>query len=89
VYVCHCEVVCDGHIRAAIADGARDVDAVTARCGAGGACGGCVPAIEELLAEAATAVRDPALLRSRQARRRRGTTPRVPVPVGGMATAAG
>jgi bacterioferritin-associated ferredoxin len=88
VYVCHCEVVCDGHIRAAIADGARDVDAVTARCGAGGACGGCVPAIEELLAEAVAAVRDPALVRARQARRRRGTPPRVPVPAVSMGAAA-
>jgi bacterioferritin-associated ferredoxin len=88
VYVCHCEVVCDGHIRAAIAEGARDVDAVTARCGAGGACGGCVPAIEELLAEAVAAVRDPALVRARQARRRRGTPRRVPVPAGEMGAAA-
>jgi bacterioferritin-associated ferredoxin len=72
VLVCHCEVVGDRTIRAAIADGAADVAAVTRRCGAGGGCGGCHPAIEELLAEARLAVERPDLLRDRQARRRRG-----------------
>jgi bacterioferritin-associated ferredoxin len=85
LYVCHCRVVSDHTIRATIAAGARDVDGVTARCGAGGACGGCRPAIEDLLAEAAAAVREPELVRARQARRRRG----VPVPAFGLGATAG
>ncbi|MFA9444281.1 bacterioferritin-associated ferredoxin [Egicoccus sp. AB-alg6-2] len=69
--MCHCNVVSDRTIRAAIADGAADVDAVGARCGAGDACGGCVPTIEALLAEAAAAIRTPELVGLRQAARRR------------------
>lgn len=68
--VCHCEVVTDADVRAVIAGGAGDVDQVTDGCGAAGRCGGCVPAVEDLLAEAALAVRDPAAVRSRQAVRR-------------------
>jgi bacterioferritin-associated ferredoxin len=71
VFVCHCRVVSDRTIRAAIAAGARDVDQVTAVCGAGAGCGGCAPAIEGLLAEAALAVREPELVAARQAARRR------------------
>lgn len=52
MYVCHCCVVTDGAIREIIADGADDLDMVGERCGAGTACGGCVPAIERLLAAA-------------------------------------
>jgi bacterioferritin-associated ferredoxin len=85
LYVCHCRVVSDATIRASIAAGARDVAGVTARCGAGGGCGGCHPAIEELLAEAAVAVRQPELVRARQARRRRGA----PVPALGLGAVAG
>ncbi|MTV26610.1 (2Fe-2S)-binding protein [Nitriliruptoraceae bacterium ZYF776] len=69
--VCHCEVVSDRDVRAAIDAGAGDLDAVTDACGAAGNCGGCVPAVEDLLAEAALALRDPAALRVRQAARRR------------------
>jgi bacterioferritin-associated ferredoxin len=71
VYVCHCRVVSDHRIRTAIAGGARSVDEVGAVCDAGTGCGGCHPAIEDLLAEAVLAVREPELLRARQARRRR------------------
>ena len=83
MYVCHCNVVSDHTIRAVIADGARDVGDVTDACRAGGNCGGCVPAIEDLLAEAAAAVREPALVGLRQAARRRlaGGGPFAPVPV--------
>ena len=58
--LCHCRVVNDRTIRAAIAQGALDVEAVAAVCGAGRECGGCVPGIERLL-EAAGA-RAPAAL---------------------------
>jgi bacterioferritin-associated ferredoxin len=75
VYVCHCEVVSDHSIRTAISAGARDVDDVVALCGAGSNCAGCHPTIEELLAEAAVAVREPELVRTRQARRRRVAIP--------------
>ena len=83
MYVCHCNVVSDRTIRAAITDGAHDVAAVSARCGAGTVCGGCVPAIEDLLAEAAAAIRAPELVGVRQSARRRATDRPVftPVPV--------
>jgi bacterioferritin-associated ferredoxin len=56
--VCHCERVSDRTIRAKIRHGADDVKAVARRCGAGGGCGGCIPAIEALLAT----VRPPAVV---------------------------
>ncbi|MFA9429759.1 bacterioferritin-associated ferredoxin [Egicoccus sp. AB-alg2] len=82
MYVCHCNVVSDRTIRAAISAGARDVDEVTDHCDAGDTCGGCIPTIEDLLAEAAAAVREPDLVGLRQAARRRlaGTGPFTPVP---------
>ena len=49
--VCQCHAVNDRTIRAEIASGALDVDAVAARCGAGARCGGCRPVIEEILTE--------------------------------------
>ncbi|GGI09023.1 (2Fe-2S)-binding protein [Egicoccus halophilus] len=72
MYVCHCNVVSDRHIRAAIAAGAVDVDGVSDACGAATVCGGCVPTIEDLLAEAAAAIRQPDLVGLRQAARRGG-----------------
>ncbi|MEX1178511.1 MAG: (2Fe-2S)-binding protein, partial [Nitriliruptor sp.] len=57
-------------LRAVIAGGAGDLDAVTERCGAAGRCGGCVPAVEDLLAEAELATRDVDALLARQAVRR-------------------
>lgn len=69
--VCHCRVVSDRTIRAAMAAGATDVNAVGQRCGAGTACGGCVPGIEQLLADAAFAIRQPERIGARQAARRR------------------
>ena len=68
--ICHCAVVSDRAIRAAIVDGATDVAEVGQRCGAARACGGCVPGIESLLAEAALAIREPASVGARQAARR-------------------
>ena len=62
MYVCHCRAVTDRRICEAIEAGACDAETVSRRCGAGGACGGCLPAVQELLAnyglgqpEAATA----------------------------------
>ena len=50
--VCHCRIVSDEDIRTAIAAGARDEFDIAAACGAGTACGGCVPAITSMLAQA-------------------------------------
>lgn len=64
--VCHCRVVTAATIRASIEDGATDVRAVGDACGAGSSCGGCHPAIEELLADAALGIVAPEALRERQ-----------------------
>jgi NAD(P)H-nitrite reductase large subunit len=63
--VCHCFAVNDGRVREAVADGARTVDDVVARCGAGGRCGGCRPLVADLLAEAGVVEAD-VDLRSRE-----------------------
>jgi bacterioferritin-associated ferredoxin len=80
VYVCHCRVVSDRSVRTAISEGARDVDAVMDRCGLGDGCGGCIPAVEDLLAEAALAVREPERLVRRQRARRAAHQAPVPQP---------
>lgn len=49
--VCHCEVVSDGDVRAAIAAGATNESSVAAACGTSLHCGGCLPAVRELLLE--------------------------------------
>jgi bacterioferritin-associated ferredoxin len=51
MYVCHCKRVTDRKVRATIESGAHDCDEVALQCGAGSRCGGCIPAIEELLAQ--------------------------------------
>jgi bacterioferritin-associated ferredoxin len=51
MYVCHCQAVTDCRIREVIADGATDLGEVARRSGAGVTCGGCLPAVERLLAE--------------------------------------
>jgi len=53
VYVCHCRVVNDRHIRATIDAGASTPAQVARACGAGATCGGCVPLIRRLLSEQA------------------------------------
>jgi bacterioferritin-associated ferredoxin len=70
VLVCHCNVVSDRAVRAAISAGATDVAQVTALSGAGGECGGCVPSIEQLLEDAGIAVARPDVLVARQRQRR-------------------
>ena len=47
--LCHCRGISDRVIDCAIACGARDVEDVAQACGAGAVCGGCRPAIGELL----------------------------------------
>jgi bacterioferritin-associated ferredoxin len=49
VLLCHCRGVSDRVIDCAIACGARTLEDVAAACGAGARCGGCVPAIDQLL----------------------------------------
>ena len=49
--LCHCNVVSDRQVRAAIDAGACDIDDVTSACAAGGNCGQCAPAIDALLDE--------------------------------------
>lgn len=52
MYVCHCAAVTDSTIRDAIREGATDPMAVGVRCQAGVNCGGCLPRVCALLAEA-------------------------------------
>jgi bacterioferritin-associated ferredoxin len=47
--LCHCEGVNDREIDAAVAAGARCVDAVTEACGAGRGCGTCHLWIHQIL----------------------------------------
>lgn len=49
--VCHCEVVSDREIRSAIACGATSECSIASACGAGMRCGGCLPAVRDLLDE--------------------------------------
>lgn len=54
--VCHCRAVSRHQIEAAALCGATTVREIVAACGAGGRCGGCRPAIEDVLSEAPTAL---------------------------------
>lgn len=54
--VCHCRAVNDRQIEAAALCGASSVREIVAACGAGGVCGGCRPAIEEILDETVVAL---------------------------------
>jgi bacterioferritin-associated ferredoxin len=49
--VCHCRAVSDRTVRESLRNGAADVAAVMAETGAGTCCGGCLVAVEELVAE--------------------------------------
>jgi len=49
--VCHCRAVSDRALRESIKNGAADVTSVMAATGAGTCCGGCLVAVEELVAE--------------------------------------
>lgn len=75
--LCHCKSVSDRAIRAAIAAGASSVADISLVTGAGKGCGGCVPAIEVLLADAALAFESPERLATAQRLRRTATQPAV------------
>ena len=49
--VCHCRVVTDRRIRETIEGGALHPSEIGRRCGAGTRCGGCAPALRQLLEE--------------------------------------
>jgi bacterioferritin-associated ferredoxin len=51
VIICSCRAVNDRTIRAAIEAGAETLNAVSELCAAASRCGGCRPAIQEILAE--------------------------------------
>ena len=80
MFVCHCRVVSDRSVRAAISEGAGDVEAVMDRCGLGDGCGGCIPAVEDLLAEAALAIRSPQQVTQLQRGRRSARHAPMPQP---------
>ena len=56
MFVCHCRALTDREIGEEIAAGARDLDEIGRRCGAGITCGGCCPLLQELLDQAAERV---------------------------------
>ena len=47
--ICHCRAVNERTVTATILAGAECTEEVAEMCGAGAKCGGCLPAIEELL----------------------------------------
>lgn len=49
MYVCLCNAVTDARIISVLAGGARDEADVERLTGAGGTCGGCLPAVLELI----------------------------------------
>ena len=49
--VCHCRTVRAEEIRSEVRLGAETVEVVAMRCGAATRCGGCVPAVESLIAD--------------------------------------
>jgi bacterioferritin-associated ferredoxin len=49
--VCHCKAVSDRTIRTVVREGADTRRQVALACGAGRTCGGCRPAIDELISE--------------------------------------
>jgi len=50
--ICHCRLVSDHRVLAEVEEGACSVAEVQARCGAATRCGGCLPAVELLVATA-------------------------------------
>ena len=47
--ICHCTQATDRSIRAEVRRGAKSCDAVGRACGAGTACGGCKPSIDDII----------------------------------------
>ncbi len=58
MYVCLCKGVSHRTIRRCIDEGARSIDEVGRRCGAGTSCGACRPDIGGMLADASRACED-------------------------------
>jgi bacterioferritin-associated ferredoxin len=52
VYACSCAGVTEKAVRETVAAGARTIDEIAVRCGAGSGCGGCWPILVDLLADA-------------------------------------
>ena len=52
--VCHCQGVSDRQVRQAVREGARSVRQVARVCRAGRICGGCRPAICEIISSEAS-----------------------------------
>ncbi len=64
--ICHCHGISDRAIRKAVRGGASTRREIARSCRAGGLCGGCGPAIDEILASEAVAeaaIAPPALTR--------------------------
>jgi bacterioferritin-associated ferredoxin len=53
--VCHCKGISDRQLREVVAAGATTRRKLARACGAGAACGGCRPVIDEILGEACAA----------------------------------
>lgn len=53
---CSCRAVREQTVRVAVASGARTIEEIGLRCGAGTVCGGCHVLLEEILAEQAVVV---------------------------------
>lgn len=52
MYVCSCCAVTDRRVKSEISKGARTIEEIADRCGAGSLCHGCWPTLAKLLAEA-------------------------------------
>jgi bacterioferritin-associated ferredoxin len=50
--ICHCKKVTDSTIREAVKNGAQSRGLVGRVCGAGTCCGGCLPAVDEIVESA-------------------------------------
>ena len=61
MFVCHCQAVTDGVVRASIEAGACTLADLVERCGAGAGCGGCHRVLQQLLAAAAALPSTPTL----------------------------
>lgn len=53
MYICHCRVVTERTVKAAIEAGAGSVEEIGRRCAAGVTCASCHPELERLLSERA------------------------------------
>ena len=49
--ICHCHAVSERRIRKTVRSGCTSLRAIARRCGAGSGCGGCRPALAQILDE--------------------------------------